>query len=395
MACALTASALAFACSFYTDCPCANQPANKTGGTAGMPSAGSGGTTAGNGNTGTGGNGVGGTEMPGGSGGEAGGGDVVKPGVWRPATGNLAGKSVACGNVNFMSVKPDENLVIASLAKDGLYGSRDGGETWTPLGQGRNSVLINNIPTAIVYDPDDTARYWEVGIYGGPGVYRTDDNGENFSVLGVVTHNDLLSIDWSDPKRRFMLLGGHEQAQTLYRSDDGGDTWENIGANVPDTCKWSTLPIIIDQDNWILGCWSSIYGTSDAGETWDVLSSFGGTNVPLITKSGVIYWAIESSGGIVRSEDSGQTWERVVGGGIVSSIQPVELPDGSLATTSANAVMRSTDEGRSWKAITTAAPFTPAGIVYSEAEGAFFAWQAACETELPETGMIRVDYRVF
>ena len=389
---ALAGGALAYSCSFYTDCPCANQPANKTGGGAGMPSAGSG-TTAGSGNEGAGGNGVGGSETPGGSGGEAGGGEVVQPGVWRPATGNLAGKSVACGNVNFMSVKPDENLVIASVAKDGLYGSRDGGETWKPLGQNPKSALIDNLPTAILYDPADAARFWEVGIYGGPAVYRTDDNGDTFSVLGTVTHADLLAIDWSDPKRRFMLLGAHEKAQALYRTDDGGDNWEDIGPNVPDTCKWSSFPVIVDADNWLLGCGSGIYGTSDAGQTWDLLSSFGGASVPLITSQGVIYWAIELSNGIARSDDNGQTWERVVGGGgIVSSLRPIELPDGSIATTNTNTVVRSTDDGRSWQPITAAASFTPAGLVYSEAEGAFFAWAQGCEKELPKDGIVRVDW---
>jgi photosystem II stability/assembly factor-like uncharacterized protein len=387
----LLAGALVLSCSFYTDCPCANQPASKTGGTAGKgPSAGSGGTSAGSGNTG-----VGGTEMPGGSGGETGG-EVVQPGAWRPATGNLAGKSVACGNVNFMSVKPDENLVIASVAEDGLYGSRDGGETWKALGQGPKSVLIDNLPTAILYDPDDSARFWEVGIYGGPGVYRTDDNGTTFRVLGNVTHTDLLSIDWSDPERRFMLLGAHEKAQTLYRTDDGGQNWDDIGADVPDTCEWTSFPIIVDQDNWLLGCGSSIYGTSDAGQTWDVLSSFGGASVPLVTSQKVIYWAIALSGGMARSDDDGKTWERVVGGGgIVSSIHPIELPDGTIATTSGNTIVRSDDNGKSWKPITQAAPFSPAGIVYSEAEGAFFAWQQGCETQLPATGIVRADVTDF
>jgi hypothetical protein len=391
----LLAGALVLSCSFYTDCPCANQPASKTGGTAGKgASAGSGGTSAGSGNTG-GGSGVAGTGDVSATGGEAGGGEIVEPGVWRPAAGDLTGKSVACGNINFMSVKPDENLVIASLSHDGLYASRDGGESWNPLGTSPQSALIDNLPTAIVYDPEDSDRFWEVGIYGGPGVYRTDDDGLTFQVLGAVTHTDYVSIDWSDPKRRLMLLGAHEKAQTLYRSEDGGDTWEDIGANVPEECRWSSFPIIIDPSHWLLGCGAGILGTSDAGEHWDALSAFGGSSVPLITSSGVIYWAIELGGGLARSDDSGQTWERVVGGGIVSSLHPIELPDGSLATTSGDKIVRSLDEGRSWQAVTTSAPYTPAGIVYSAHEGAFFAWEAGCETLLPKTAMVRFDFADF
>jgi photosystem II stability/assembly factor-like uncharacterized protein len=378
--------ALALSCSFYTDCPCANQPAKPVdptgaGGSAGAGASG-GATTGGLGGSGTGDAGEGGA-----------GGTMIDPGVWIPASGDLAGKSTACGNVTFMSAKPDGSLLIAAIAEDGLWGSRDGGESWDALGSGSRSALVSNITTSIVYDPKASDTFWEVGIYG-PGVFRTDDDGENFSPLGTIIHNDYLAVDFTDPKRQLLLAGGHEQAQVLHRSLDGGENWEDVGAAIPEECKWSSFPLILDANTFLLGCWNGILRSSDGGESWDILASYGGANVPLVTSSGLMFWNIDVADGLVRSSDGGETWERVVGGGVISNVTPIELPDGSLATTGSNMVLRSTDDGESWEALTPAAPFTPRGVVYSREEQAFFVWQSTCEPEIPENAILRFDYAI-
>jgi photosystem II stability/assembly factor-like uncharacterized protein len=388
--------ALTAACSFYADCPCANQPpggnAGAVGGGAG--SGGAGGTGGTGGTSGSGSGGDAGTDGGAGDTGTGGTGGTGATGSWSRATGNLAERSAACGNVTFLSVKPDENLLIAAVIQDGLWGSRDGGASWEPLGVGTTSTLINNIVQDLQYDPDDSDTFWEVGIYG-PGVFKTSDGGENFSGLGSIQHNDYLSIDFADPDRQLMLAGGHEQGKMLYRSLDGGENWEEIGSAIPETCRWSSYPILFDADTYLLGCWNGILRTTDGGESWEPVSSFGGASVPLVTTSGSIYWTIENSSGLVRSDDDGLTWERVVGGGVLSAARPIELPDGSIATTTGTRIVRSSDQGRSWQPVTPELPFTPSGVVYSPHEGAFFAWQSTCETQIPKDAVMRFDITEF
>lgn len=390
-------SILVAACSFYTDCPCANQPKPATNNSG----AGTGGAAAGTANSG-GSSGLG-DFMPGagaaGSGDLGNGGDTNQPppAVWQRAVGNLAGRSAACGQINFLSAKPDEDLVILSVNEGGLFGSRDGGATWDALGSGSKSALVSNIPSVIVYDPDNSDRFWEAGIYGN-GIYRTDDDGVNFTQLGVnmdtsVSHNDYLSIDFHDSKRRFMLAGGHEQGATLYRSTDGGENWDKVGDTIPASCEWSSFPVVLDSDHWLLGCRSSIYATSDGGATWEVRSSYGGATAPLVTSNGTIYWSIALGGGLVRSDDDGETWQRVVGGGVVSQATPIELPDGSIAALSGKVIVRSSDDGVTWDTITSEMPFNARGFVYSVQQGAFFVYQDMqdCNAKIPKDLVLRYD----
>jgi photosystem II stability/assembly factor-like uncharacterized protein len=385
--------AVTFGCSFYADCPCANQPPGGNN-QAGMGTGAVGGGTGSGGTSSGGTGGTSGTIGDAGTDGGAGENGAGATGAWSRATGNLADRSAACGNVTFLSVKPDENLLIAAVIQDGLWGSRDGGASWEPLGVGKTTTLINNIVQDLQYDPDDADTFWEVGIYG-PGVFKTTDGGENFSGLGDIQHNDYLSIDFDDPDRQLMLAGTHEQGKVLYRSEDGGENWDDIGAVLPETCRWSSYPVIVDRDTYLLGCWTGILRTTDAGESWEPVSSFGGASVPLITSTGSIYWTIENSSGLVRSDDGGLNWERVVGGGVVSAARPIELPDGSIATTSGARIVRSTDQGMTWKPVTPDLPFTPTGVVYSEPEGAFFAWQSTCEMQIPENAVMRFDITAF
>ena len=54
---------------------------------------------------------------------------------WVNATGKLlAGMVSDCGNMSYVSAKPDEDLLIAGIALDGLWSSTDGGATWNPMG---------------------------------------------------------------------------------------------------------------------------------------------------------------------------------------------------------------------------------------------------------------------
>src|SRR5581483_11231730 len=141
----------------------------------------------------------------------SGGGTTVPGGAWTTAAGNLVGLQAECGNMSKLAVHPDEDMLIAGIAQKGLWATTDGGKSWKALGTSGDP--ITNRTSAIVFDPANSKHWWESGIYNGSGVYFTSDDGASFHALGNAAHIDLVTIDFTDPDRKTLLGGGHEQSR--------------------------------------------------------------------------------------------------------------------------------------------------------------------------------------
>jgi photosystem II stability/assembly factor-like uncharacterized protein len=320
--------------------------------------------------------------------------EKLPAGEWKNVTGNLAGLMSGCGDLSGLSSKPDEDMLIAGVALRGLFSSRNGGESWERLGTAESSDTITNTPALIVYDPDHTKTWWEAGIYGDLGVYRTTDNGQTLKALGDVRFTESLAIDFSDPERKVMIAGGHEAKQTVYRSNDGGKTWSNIGDKFP-TSLGCPSTLVIDADTYVVGCdfgGEGILRTTDAGKSWTMVSANGGTHSPLRASDKSIYWA-QPSGGMLRSTDAGESWKAIAASNSLRQVTPVELPDGRIAAVGTKSLVATSDHGASWKAISPALPFSdPSGLVYSTQQKAFFIKHAQCKDSVLPDAIMRFDF---
>ena len=307
-------------------------------------------------------------------------------GQWTNATGNLAGLGSECGNLSNLSSKPDEDLLIAGVAQQGLWASRDGGGTWSRLGTGAGSATITNRTSSILYDPVHPMTFWESGIYNGVGVYRSTDDGATVVAMGTVTHNDSVSVDFTDPQRQTLLAGTHEQSAHLFRSTNGGSTWTDIGPSLPSGTGFSTQALVIDAQTHLVGTYTysntggglGVFRTTNGGQNWTQVYGSPVQGRPLVMPDGTIYWSIGGNGGLVQSSDKGQTWQKTVGQGILVTGAPVALPDGRIAALGPQAVMVSADCGATWHTATTALPYSPTGVTYSPYEKAFYVWHFDC-----------------
>lgn len=377
MSAVFTLATAAAACTFYTGKPDPPAPAN--------------GDTQSSGGKNGGGGSENGEGAEGSQAGAAGSSDAPPP--WTDATGDLTGRSSALGGVVYLAARPTEDLLVAGVAGLGLWGSTDGGVEWVGLGQTGDSDLISHWVTSIVFDPEDPDVFWETGIYGGGGVFKTVDGGVTTRQLGVgmVTHNDLVSVDFSDPERRTLLAGWHELKNKVMRSQDGGETWEDIGEPIPESCGFSTDPLIIDSNTYLVGCWTHIVRSEDGGESWDIVSNAGGFGPPLLASDGAIYWRIDAGYGLMRSDDQGSNWVRVTGPGVVMG-PLLELPDGRLASMNDKHVVVSDDQGESWAEVGAEFPAKVYGVVYSAHQRAFFTWTNSETNSVAAESLLRFDW---
>ena len=319
---------------------------------------------------------------------------------WVNVTANLAGLPSECGNMCLLSAVPGQDKIIAGIAKRGLWQTADGGATWTALGQGANSESIVNRPSRILYDPADAKKFWESGIYNSFGIYRTGDGGQSFQHLGSAKHNDYVSVDFTDSQRRTLLAGGHEQSRTVWKSTDGGQTWTNIGANLPEGTKHSSNPLLLDASTYLVNAsgWGQgtggVFRTSNGGATWTQTSALEANDAPLRASDGSIYWPLASGRGIIRSTDQGQTWTQPCGPGVIKGSQFIELPDGKLAAVAGKGIKISADHGVTWTPAGEPTPVPPAGVIYAPARQAFFIWHWDCKNQVLTNAIWRHDYPV-
>ena len=370
--CAVTLGSVPAACTFYTGCPDAPAANNANGNQGG---AAAGGTSA-----------SGGGKQAGGAGGD---GSTNGPQPWGEAAGSLEGRTANCGIV-YVSSNPAEDELLVGIDQFGLWANTDDA-TWVALGSSTKSAVITNIPSSVVYDPDDPQTFWEAGIYG-PGAYKTTDGGQTFTLLGDKERFDSLSIDFNDPNRQTLIAGPHERNQIIFKSSDGGMNWEEL-TNLPDGNGYSNSVLVIDAQTYLVGCGNVILRTTDGGASWTTASQLGGFQAPLVGSDGTIYWNTANNQGLLKSVDAGESWERIVGGGVIdSSRTPLELPDGRLAALQGKHVIVSADQGFSWQVVGGEAPIVIKGLTYSSFRKAFYASTDSCDHPIPGSGLMKLAF---
>jgi hypothetical protein len=226
-------------------------------------------------------------------------------------------------------------------------------------------------------------------VLASSGRRASTTKGGSIEQLGSVSHNDYVSVDFRDPSRQTLLAGGHEQAKTLWRSTDGGQTWTDIGGNLPANANVSGTPLIVNAQTYLInapgsGGGAGIYRSRDAGMSWQLVSPLGPSGPPLVGLNGAIYWPLD--GGLLKSTDSGVTWTRV--GSNLEPVLPIELSNGRLISFGAGRLMISADGGSTWSASGPPLPFAPSGLIYSVRRQAFFIWRGDCGSVVPRDAVM-------
>jgi photosystem II stability/assembly factor-like uncharacterized protein len=174
--------------------------------------------------------------------------------------GNLGGR------VNAIAIHPlDSNNILLGYSQGGMYQTKDGGETWLPVFDEHPSLAISHIS----FDPHQPnvvyATTGDVNISGypflGSGVYRSDDGGTTWNERGL-DGTGVLSKVVVDPFDTAILYVGsmgypsHRGiTKGLFRSLNHGQSWQktltiNDSTGVIDIVADPTKPGRIFATGW-------------------------------------------------------------------------------------------------------------------------------------------------
>jgi len=248
--------------------------------------------------------------------------------------------------VNTLAINPDdENIIYAGYSTGGVYKTIDGGENWEPIFDEQLFISIGDI----TLDPNDpnivyvgTGDPNSNGFQAlGDGVYRSDNAGETWTHLGLAEQRIIseVIVDPDDSNRIFASSMGLPFARNnergLYRSEDNGDTWQQVlflsdTTGVIDIVINPESPNMIFAAGWdrirnnsrdlVSGFGGQIYKSENYGDDWEVLQNDlphdeinGRIGLALCTSQPNVMYAQYTNvfglvGGVYRSDNFGENW---------------------------------------------------------------------------------------
>jgi len=294
------------------------------------------------------------------------------------------------------------NVFYVGAVDGGVWKSDDYGRTWHPIFDDQPTQSIGAIgvspsnPDIVYVGSGEGLQRPDLSV--GDGIYKSTDAGKTWVHLGLRDGQQIpaLAVDPHNPNRIFAAVLGHPYGPNpergIFRSTDGGATWEKVlfknentgGSDVeidpsdPDTVYaslWQSRLGPWEDDNAFAGTGGGLFKSTDGGTTWRKLSH--GLPADLVqinlaiapsqpnrlyatiatTEPGA--YASDKGLGFFRSDDGGENWTRItddprpamkIGGGDLP-IARVDPKNPDVVYSASIVTVRSSDGGRTWESI--------------------------------------------
>ena len=239
----------------------------------------------------------------------------------------------------------DPSVYYFGSTGGGVWKTTDGGQTWKPASDGYFGGTIGAIAVApsdpsVVYvgTGEETIRG---NVSPGAGMWKSTDAGKTWTHIGLddSQHIGRIRVHPNNPDLVYVAAMGHafgpNEMRGLYRSKDGGKTWDRIlfvnrDAGAVDLAMDPSNPRILYASTWRFrrgpyffesgGEGSALWKSTDGGDSWKELSRNKGMPKGTLGIIGVsvspsnpqnVYAIVEAKdGGVFRSRDGGDTWTK-------------------------------------------------------------------------------------
>jgi photosystem II stability/assembly factor-like uncharacterized protein len=268
----------------------------------------------------------------------------------------------------------DVTIVVGTIGQS-IMRSEDNGQTWARIGPRRGFAYEASVRCIAMQPRQPTI------LFAGTerGLYRSEDRGANWQYIDSALNPHYIwaiGIDPVNPDNMFVGTGTPTPAM-LFRSKDGGRTWEKRPAEIAAECEAVGTPrftgIAVDpvepKHIWVGLEVDGARHSSDGGETWELVEVTGHKDIHnvAVTAGPPKTVFIMANREIYASIDNGATWETrgmqtnlpweyprketYLRGIAVDSADPkgIFLGFGDFTPGSSGAIARSRDLGKSWK----------------------------------------------
>jgi photosystem II stability/assembly factor-like uncharacterized protein len=257
------------------------------------------------------------------------------------------GPALMSGRIGDIAIDPtDLRVWYVAVASGNVWKTTNCGTTWTPIFDHYGSYSIG----CITIDPNNPLVLWlgtgennsQRSVGYGDGVYKSLDGGKSWKNVGLKNseHIGRILIDPRNSNIVFVAAQGPLWApggdRGLYKSADGGETWEralHISENtgISDIAFDPRNPDIIYATSyqrrrhvWALvagGPESAIFKSFDAGKSWKKITNglpsvdLGRIGIAVSPQNPDVIYAIVAAAwgesGFYRSSDAGENWVRM------------------------------------------------------------------------------------